>query len=117
MMKMTLAHTSVVNTDIQSRFKALLSGNMLALHDTSPATDLHPLTAAAVISLFFLGWVLTRGANLQKYAFKRNPRREHFMFVRQVTLPGSRLLVSGWWGLARHINYLGEIMQVFIRFC
>ena len=29
----------------------------------------------------------------------------------QETVPGTRILVSGWWGLARHVNYLGEILQ------
>lgn len=26
-------------------------------------------------------------------------------------MPNTRLLCSGFWGLARHINYLGEIVQ------
>ena len=27
-------------------------------------------------------------------------------------VPGTRLLCSGFWGLARHVNYCGEIVQV-----
>ena len=31
------------------------------------------------------------------------------------TLPGSRgrLLISGFWGVSRHVNYAGEIIQAF----
>jgi delta14-sterol reductase len=52
---------------------------------------------ALAIALFFGGWILSRGANLQKFYFKL--RRSD----------GPRLLASGFWGLSRHVNYLGEI--------
>jgi protein-S-isoprenylcysteine O-methyltransferase Ste14 len=62
--------------------------------------------------LFFAGWVLARGANLQKYRFKRNPRAP-FLGIAPVALGDGerRLLVSGFWGTARHINYLGELLM------
>jgi delta14-sterol reductase len=52
------------------------------------------------VALFFAGWVLSRGANLQKFRFKRSARPD-----------GARVLESGFWGLSRHINYLGEILM------
>jgi delta14-sterol reductase len=69
-------------------------------------------------SVFFFGWSLTRGANLQKHAFRVHPERTHFTFlgmtVRQTTIQREgvgRLLCGGWWALSRHINYCGEIVQ------
>lgn len=69
------------------------------------------LLVAAPI-LFFAGWCLARGANLQKYRFKRNPRAP-FLGIAPVALGDSerRLLVSGFWGVARHVNYLGELLM------
>lgn len=71
--------------------------------------------------LFFCGWTLTRGANLQKHQYRKDPNNKWFKFlffnVKQETLGSEglrkRILVSGWWGLSRHINYLGEITQAF----
>ena len=60
--------------------------------------------------LFFCGWVLARGANLQKYFFKRDPTKKALGFLAPEALEG-RVLVSGFWGLSRHINYLGEILM------
>jgi delta14-sterol reductase len=60
--------------------------------------------------LFFVGWTLARGANLQKYWFKRDPSRKAFGVIAQEALEG-RVLVSGFWGLSRHINYLGELLM------
>ena len=67
------------------------------------------LAACAVI--FFAGWVLARGANLQKYRFKRFPERS-FLGIepRAVTDDRASLLCSGFWGVSRHVNYLGEIL-------
>jgi delta14-sterol reductase len=60
--------------------------------------------------LFFAGWTLARGANLQKYWFKRDPSRKAFGVIAQEALEG-RVLVNGFWGLSRHINYLGELLM------
>ena len=69
-----------------------------------------PLLALAV-ALFFGGWMLSRGANLQKYLFKTAPDRRLFGLLAPVTVAdgGRQLLCSGFWRLSRHINYLGEI--------
>lgn len=63
--------------------------------------------------LFFCGWVLARGANLQKFWFKTQPQRRAFGLLapEAIEMDGRRLLVSGFWGLSRHINYLGEIVM------
>ena len=61
------------------------------------------------VVLFFTGWVFARGANLQKFHFKRDPSRK-FLGMTPVALEG-RVLVSGFWGISRHVNYLGELLQ------
>jgi len=63
-------------------------------------------------ALFFIGWGLSRGANLQKYFFKKDPQRS-FLGIRPETITDGdkTLLVNGFWGLSRHINYLGEILM------
>jgi delta14-sterol reductase len=62
--------------------------------------------------LFLGGWVLTRGANMQKWWFKTHPQRR-FLWMAPVAIGSGdrRLLVNGFWGASRHINYLGEIIQ------
>ncbi len=63
-------------------------------------------------AVFFCGWGLARGANMQKYYFKKDPSRS-FLGIKPVILTDGKrtLLVSGYWGLSRHINYLGEILM------
>lgn len=67
----------------------------------------------ASVAVFFTGWALSRGANLQKFWFKTDPTRKAFgVFEPEAIGDGERqLLVSGFWGLARHINYLGELLM------
>jgi delta14-sterol reductase len=64
------------------------------------------------VIVFFTGWILSRGANLQKYFFKKNPEGT-FLWIRPETISDGEkiLLVNGFWGLSRHINYLGEILM------
>ncbi len=71
-----------------------------------------PLLAAYAL-LFFTGWVLARGANLQKFWFKRDPKAKAFGLLepRAISGDGKHVLAGGFWGLSRHINYLGEILM------
>ena len=62
--------------------------------------------------LFLCGWVLTRGSNMQKYLFKTAPGRKFLWITPEVMSDGKHtLLVNGFWGASRHINYLGEVIQ------
>ncbi|MDR1785598.1 MAG: hypothetical protein LBR23_03940 [Spirochaetaceae bacterium] len=62
--------------------------------------------------LFLLGWSLARGANMQKYYFKTGEDKTVLGIKPEVITDGERsILVNGYWGLSRHINYLGEILE------
>lgn len=64
------------------------------------------------ILIFFFGWILARSANMQKYYFKRNPGKRFLWIVPETITDGNKmLLVNGFWGVSRHINYLGEILM------
>lgn len=64
--------------------------------------------AIALISLFTLGLWIFRGSNRQKNRFKRD--RNAIIWGRPAQTLGGRLLVSGFWGIGRKLNYTGEIM-------
>ena len=67
---------------------------------------------ALVGALFLGGWVLTRGANMQKYLFKTAPGRRFLWITPEALTDGKQsLLANGFWGVSRHVNYLGEITQ------
>jgi protein-S-isoprenylcysteine O-methyltransferase Ste14 len=88
-------------------------GILPLVHDTGATADISSAAAAGCVGLFFAGWALTRGANLQKFACKQGRRSFLWGLIQMETVPGShgRLLCSGFWGSARHINYCGEILQ------
>ena len=74
----------------------------------------HAPVWAAVLgtAIFFAGWTLARGSNLQKFHFKRDPERTFLGLVPKALSDGERrVLCSGFWGLSRHVNYLGEILM------
>lgn len=79
----------------------------------SPQTPLPLLVAYAVV--FACGWVLSRGANLQKFLFKTRPDAKLLGIVapRTISSGGKQLLSSGFWRVSRHVNYLGEILMAF----
>jgi delta14-sterol reductase len=72
-----------------------------------------PLLLLAAAAMFFAGWVLARGANMQKFYFKTRPERVTFgpLAQRALSTGDRRVLISGFWGLSRHINYLGELLM------
>lgn len=59
----------------------------------------------SIILLTALGFFIFRAANQEKSDFKKG-RLNHMKSIKTKT--GSYLLVSGWWGLSRHINYMGD---------
>eukprot|EP01047_Picozoa_sp_COSAG01_P007592 COSAG01_NODE_290_length_19382_cov_22.903801_4_plen_228_part_00 len=71
----------------------------------SPA--LAPWQLVAVWLLNMLGYALFRGSNSEKDQFRRDPASmPHLQSM--PTQRGTRLLTSGYWGLARKINYTGD---------
>lgn len=62
-----------------------------------------------VFSILGLGYAIFRGANNEKNRFRTNPNDPRIKHLESITTKaGTKLLVSGWWGTARHINYLGD---------
>ena len=61
-------------------------------------------------ALFLLGWGISRGANMQKYTFKRWPERKFLGLIEPEYIEAGdrKILVNGFWGVARHFNYMGE---------
>ncbi|KAJ2708132.1 erg24, C-14 sterol reductase [Coemansia sp. IMI 203386] len=61
----------------------------------------------ALLSVF--SFLVFRLSNSQKNAFRTNPNDPALKHLKYITTKsGSRLLVSGWWGMARHVNYTGD---------
>lgn len=79
--------------------------------EPNPGTP--PGLLAMCAAVFLLGWSLARGANMQKFVFKRDPEAVFLGLIKpEVVRDGDRqLLCSGFWGRSRHINYLGEILM------
>ncbi len=76
----------------------------------NPGMQLWQLIGSGVI--FMIGWMLARGANLQKYYFKTTPDRSFLGITPLYIEDGNRkLLINGFWGVSRHVNYLGEILM------
>ncbi|TAQ87842.1 hypothetical protein B7494_g3822 [Chlorociboria aeruginascens] len=76
--------------------------------------SVYPLTlgiygTAGVLAVSGTGYYIFRSSNNEKNRFRTNPndpRVAHLKYIE--TKSGSKLLISGWWGTARHINYFGD---------
>ena len=77
----------------------------------NPEPPVWLLVLAALV--FFAGWSLARGANMQKFHFKLDPERTFLGRLRPEAISDGelRVLCSGFWGVSRHVNYLGEILM------
>ncbi|MBX7193139.1 MAG: hypothetical protein K1X94_13885 [Sandaracinaceae bacterium] len=88
-------------------FNFTLQQQYLRVHPTSL-----PVWAAVLLVILNLaGYVIFRDSNLQKQRFRRDPKRPVWGKPPRTlkTKRGTELLLSGWWGLARHTNYLGDL--------
>ncbi|CAD6442879.1 b08d57cd-a48a-4d4e-bd07-00ec8a92c059 [Sclerotinia trifoliorum] len=67
------------------------------------------LGTSGVLAVLGTGYYIFRGSNNEKNRFRTDPtdpRVAHLKYLE--TKSGSKLLISGWWGVARHINYAGD---------
>lgn len=78
----------------------------------SPNPESSPVLLIVSVLVFLTGWSLARGANMQKFYFKTQPEKM-FLGIKPKSLTDGKhtLLVNGFWGLSRHVNYLGEILM------
>ena len=66
----------------------------------------------AILALKCVGYCFFRGANSQKDALRRDPNGpsvRHLDYIN--TERGTRLITSGYWGIARHVNYTGDLLM------
>jgi len=67
------------------------------------------LNLVLVVAFHIMAHYLFRNANWQKYDYRRNGDKARIWGAPPKTIEGG-LLVSGWWGIGRHLNYTGEIL-------
>ncbi|KAA6429999.1 MAG: sterol reductase [Trebouxia sp. A1-2] len=67
-----------------------------------------------ILGLKAVGYCAFRGANSQKDTFRNDhnhPSVRHLQTLK--TERGTQLITSGWWGIARHINYTGDWLMAW----
>ncbi len=83
--------------------------------------ELSPLYAFFVLAIGLTGFYIFTSANNQKYNFRRQDGeiliwgyKPESITCSYMTKDGNRretkLLTSGWWGMARHMNYTGDLI-------
>lgn len=79
------------------------------LLDRSPVVAWYYLTLIGLMN--GLGFIIFRSSETQRCEFAKNPSNPALSHLETVSTAGNRkLIVSGWWGLVRHPNYLGEVL-------
>ncbi|PRQ43781.1 putative delta(14)-sterol reductase [Rosa chinensis] len=74
----------------------------------SNKVELRTATVIANCFTFVIGYLVFRGANKQKHVFKKDPKAP--IWGKPPRVIGGKLLASGYWGIARHCNYLGDLL-------
>jgi delta14-sterol reductase len=87
-------------------FYCICGWYLLANTEPMPAYE-----AAALVLLFLVGLWIFRGSNQQKHRYKEDPKA--LIWGKAPETVGGRLLVSGFWGIGRKLNYTGELMVYF----
>eukprot|EP01040_Poterioochromonas_malhamensis_P010094 gene10094-10973_t len=71
--------------------------------------NLSLIEIGAILLLYLIGYYIFRSSNSEKDAFRKDPNSnevKHLKFMDSKR--GTKLLISGWWGMARKINYTGD---------
>lgn len=75
----------------------------------NPTMQWYYLVAIGVMNA--LGYIIFRASETQRCEFAKDPNSAAMRHLETLpTAGGRKLLISGWWGLVRHPNYLGEIL-------
>jgi delta14-sterol reductase len=91
-------------------FTYTLQCRYLATHPS----PLSVLQIVIIIALQLIGLWIFRGANSQKDLFRTNPNHPAVKHLKYIdTARGTRLMISGWWGVSRHINYFGDWLMAW----
>jgi protein-S-isoprenylcysteine O-methyltransferase Ste14 len=71
-------------------------------------------TLLMIVAVKLLGYAIFRGSNGQKNLFRTDPEDKRVAHLKYLpTRRGTRLLIDGWWGIARHVNYLGDWLMAW----
>jgi delta14-sterol reductase len=83
-----------------------------ALVTKGAAYDASVGLAAVCVAMYAAGYYIFRASNAQKARFKQDP--QHALICgKPPVLVGGKLLASGWWSVARHANYLGDLLMAW----
>jgi 7-dehydrocholesterol reductase len=104
-------------------FTYTLQGYFLVTHPV----ELTPVEAGSIWALGLLGYYIFRSVNHQKDYFRANDGKciiwgkpAEYVDAKFKTSDGktrsSKLLTSGWWGLSRHFNYVGDLC-ISLAYC
>ncbi|KAK3319032.1 ergosterol biosynthesis ERG4/ERG24 [Apodospora peruviana] len=97
-----------------------IQAQYLGAYDPTPAAS-NPCYLGIIFVIGLAGYLLFRSVNDQKHAVRMLQGRcriwgkpAEYLVAPYTTSDGQRranlLLVSGWWGLSRHANYLGDLL-------
>ncbi|TFK48660.1 ERG4/ERG24 ergosterol biosynthesis protein [Heliocybe sulcata] len=76
--------------------------------------ELGPIWTAAIVLVNATGYWIFRDSNGEKNDFRNGKNPKNLQYFE--TQRGTKLLTSGWWGLSRHPNYLGDLVMA-IAWC
>ncbi|KAI0689711.1 ERG4/ERG24 ergosterol biosynthesis protein [Cytidiella melzeri] len=73
--------------------------------------ELGSVWTTIILLVNFTGYYIFRASNGEKNDFRNGKNPKGLKSID--TARGTKLLVSGWWGLCRHPNYLGDLLMAF----
>lgn len=73
-----------------------------------------PIVPLLILAVYFTGFYIFRTANSQKNQYKTDPTKP--IWGKAPETVGGKLLVSGFWGYGRHMNYTGDLIMA-IAYC
>eukprot|EP01094_Clydonella_sp_ATCC50884_P026021 TRINITY_DN7008_c0_g1_i2.p1 TRINITY_DN7008_c0_g1~~TRINITY_DN7008_c0_g1_i2.p1 ORF type:complete len:441 (+),score=98.36 TRINITY_DN7008_c0_g1_i2:59-1381(+) len=94
-------------------FTYTMQARYLATVPDAP-TSLSTAMLTCILLMKAVGYFVFRGANGQKDKFRTNPQDPSVKHLKTMkTERGTQLIISSWWGLVRHPNYVGDWLMAW----